>query len=127
MLTVRAGDVRQFTVKGRELDIAEGAALELTLSGGQNEFKTAGNGHMYGVGKRVMGQIDGIGVSVDNSAGDLEYLSSIRDDGEPVPVTLTLYDYSTYSGSLGIEGDLKYKTDTGVASFAMRGPKLEQI
>jgi hypothetical protein len=127
MLTVRAGDVRQFTLKGRELTIAEGAALSIIPSGGANEFKTAGNGTMYGTGKRVMGQIKGIDISIDNSEGDLEYIASIRDDGEPVPVTLTLWDYSVYSGSLGIEGDLEYKTDTGVASFEMRGPKLEQI
>jgi len=127
MSTIRGGDIRQFTLGGRELDPAAEADFEITVSGQQNEFKPTGNGQMVGTGKRVLGAIDSIEVSIDNGRGDFEYIAGIQEDGEPVPVTLTLVDGTVYSGSMGVEGELKQKSGSGTASFALRGPKLEQI
>lgn len=127
MATIRGGDVRGFSLGGRSFQVITEAAFELTPSGKQNEFKATGAGQMVGTQKRVLGAIDGIEVSIDNESGDLEYLSGVRDDGEPVAANLDLADGSAWAGSLGIEGDLKYKTDTGTATLSLRGPKLEQI
>ncbi len=126
-MTIRGGDIRQFTIGGREFEVASEAAFELAPSGFENTFLATGNGSMVGTQKRILGMIDSIEVSIDNERADLEYLAGIRDDGEPVPVTLTLAGDATYSGSMGIEAELRYKTDTGTATFSMRGPKLEQI
>lgn len=127
MSTINGGDVAQLKIGGRELDVMSESSFELTLSGKENSFKPTGNGKMRGTQKRVLAAVDGLEVAIDSENEDHEYLQGIRDDGEPVAFSLTLNDGTTYSGSMGIEGELKYKTDTGSASFAMRGPKLEQI
>ena len=127
MATVRGGEIRQLKINGREFDPAPEASFELTPSGFDHENKPCGNGTMVATGKRVLGAIDGAEVSIDNGRGDLEYLTGIKDDGEPVSVALTLADGSTWRGSLAIEGELKYATSDGKAFFALRGPRLEQI
>lgn len=127
MATIRGGDIRQLKIGGREFGVASGASIEVTLSGYQNTFVPFGNGQMGGTQVRVLAAIDGMEVSIDNDNEDMEFLQGIQTDGEPVPLSYTLVDGKTYSGSLGIDGELKYKSDAGTATFAMRGPKLEQI
>lgn len=127
MATIRGGDIRGLSIGGRSFQVITESAFEITPSGKANEFKPTGGGSMVGTQKRVLGAINGIEVSIDNELGDYEYLAQVRDDGEPVACTLDLADGSAWAGSLGIEGDLLYKTDTGTATLSMRGPTLEQI
>lgn len=127
MATVRGGEIRQFKIKGREYDVAPEASLELTPSGFDHEHKPAGNGVMVATSKRVLAAIDGVELSIDNGRGDLEALVDFKDSGEPGAINLTLADGTTWAGSLAIEGELKYSSGEGKASFALRGPRLEQI
>jgi hypothetical protein len=126
-MKIRGGDVRQFKLGGRELTVAPEAEMELTLPGYQGEYKPAGNGEMGGVGKRVLGALDGIKVTCKNENKDLEYICGIRDTLDTTAMTLTLIDGVTYSGAMGIEGEVKMGTGDGSATFALRGEKLEQI
>jgi hypothetical protein len=126
-LKIRGGDVRQFKLGGRELQVAPEAEMELTLPGYQGEYKPSGNGAMAGVGKRVLGAIDGVKVICKNEDKDHEFITGIRDGMDVSAVTLTLIDGVTYSGAMAIEGEVKYATGDGSASFALRGEKLEQI
>lgn len=127
MATIRGGDIRSFKIKGREFEPAPEAAFELMLSGYDNTYTATGNGKAVGVQRRVLGGMDGVEVSIDNSRGDLEYLIDLKNTGNVVPVNLTLADGSAWTGSLGIEGEFRFNTGEGRASFALRGPKLEQI
>lgn len=127
MATIRGGDIRQFKIKGREFEPAPEASFELMPSGYDNAYTATGNGKAVGVQRRVLGGIDGIEVSIDNGRGDLEYLTELKNAGELVPVNLTLADGSAWTGSMGIEGEFRFNTGEGRASFALRGPKLEQI
>lgn len=127
MATIRGGDITQFKLKGRELDIIAEASIELILSGFDNTFVPTGNGKIHGTRKRVLAGIDGIDISIDNAKGDLEYIADIKNAGEQVAVNISIADGTAWTGSLGIEGELKYSASDGKASFTMRGIKLEQI
>jgi hypothetical protein len=124
---IRGGDVRQFKIGGRELQIAPESSMELTLPGYQGEYKPSGNGQMAGKGTRVLGAIDGVKAVCKNEDRDHEYITGIRDSMDVQPVTITLIDGTTYSGAMAIEGEVKYTSEDGTATFALRGEKLEQI
>ena len=127
MGTVRGGDIRQLKIKGREFEPAPEAALEFMAAGFTNEHKVSGNGVMSAIQKRNLGTVDGMEVIIDNSRGDFEYLADLQKNGNAFPFTANLADGTTWSGTMAIEGELKYKTDTGTAYFGLKGQRLEQI
>lgn len=126
-MTVRGGDIRQFKIGGRELDPTPEAEYEFVPSGFQNEHRPTGNGRLTAKSIRTLAMIDGITVLIDNIRGDLEYLQGVRDGGEPVAVNCTLADGTAWTGSMGIEGELRYNAGSGECTFQMRGARLEQI
>jgi hypothetical protein len=124
---IRSGDIRQFTIQGREFDPAPSANVTLVLSGLTNENQPTGNGQMHTAQRRKLGGFDGMTLSVDTSKQDYEFIQGIADTGESVPVTLTLADSRTYSGDLVVEGDLQHNAGDGTLELAMRGKTFEQI
>lgn len=128
MASVRAGDIRQFTLKGRELDIkGEDANVNIDLGGYTNEVGMTGNGKVQVTQRRKTAAITDVPISLDDTRGDLEFLQEIADAGEPVPVTITLASGVTYAGSMVLTGDLAKATGDGTVSIELRGEKLEQI
>lgn len=128
MSKIRGGDIRDFSWGGRHFTVAPECAIEITPSGYDGDYKPSGNGEMVGTSKAVLGAIDGLELVIKNDKADLEYLSTAKNNGDDKPLTIDLADGSTWSGpSMAIQGELKYKSDTGQASLAFRGEKLEQI
>jgi hypothetical protein len=126
-MSVRAGDIRQFTVGGREFDPAAESNWTIRLGGFNNEVALTGNGVAHVTQRRQTAGIADAEVSADPSRQDLEYLQDIKDSGETVPVNMTLVDGTTYSGSLYIVGELEHNTGEGTVSMELRGSKFEQI
>lgn len=124
---VRAGDIRQFTIQGREFDPAPETDVTIILAGFNNESQPTGNGQLHTTQRRKLGGFDGMTVSLDNGRQDLEFIQSIGDAGAEVPVTLTLADGVTYSGQLTLEGELQPNMGEGTVEIGMRGKVFEQI
>jgi len=125
---VRAGDIRQLTINGREFDVkGEDANVNIDLGGYANEVGLNGNGTAHVVQRRKAAGFSDCPVSIDDSREDLEFLQEVADGGEAVPVTITLASGVTYSGSLLPVGDLAKATGDGTLSLEMRGSKFEQI
>lgn len=127
MKVIRGGDIRQFKLNGKEFDVPSGTAISVTPQGLTNTYSASGNGNVSGTQVRIPAKLSGVQVSIDNSNDDYNFLCDIRDKGEFVPVTITLADGTAWNGTLGIQGDLTYASDTGIAAFEMAGSKLEQI
>lgn len=127
-IPVRAGDIRQFMVQGRELDVkGEDANVNIDLGGFSNEAGINGNGSMHVTQRRKLAGFSDCPISIDDSRQDLEYIQGIINAGELVPVTITLASGITYSGSLIPIGDLAKATGDGTLSLEMRGARFEQI
>ena len=127
-MIVRAGDIAQLMIQGRELDVkGEDANVNIDLGGFSNEAGISGNGTMHVTQRRKVAGFSDCPVSIDDSRQDLEYLQAIVDLGLLVPVTITLAAAITYAGSLIPVGDLAKATGDGTLSLEMRGPKFEQI
>jgi hypothetical protein len=127
-MNVRAGDIRQITIAGREYDPAPESGCTILPGGFANEVSLNGNGTMHGTQKRRVAGIKELSLSIDDSRQDLEELKDIGDKGEAVPVNITLVNGIAYTGSLVLVVDeLGKATAEGTATISLLGEKFEQI
>lgn len=124
---VRAGDIRQFTVGGREFDPAPESNWTIRLAGVTNEVGLTGNGVAHVTQRKQTGGISDCAISIDPTRQDLEYINDLKNGGEATPVNVTLVSGTTYSGALYVVGDVEYNSGEGTATLEMRGAKFEQI
>lgn len=128
MSVIRAGDIRQLTIDGREYDAAPESSCNVRPGGFKNEVSRNGNGTIHNKQSRTLAGIDGLSVSVDDTRQDLEALQAIADSGVPVPVTMTLASGIAYSGSLVLVAeDLGKSSSDGTAELSLYGERFEQI
>lgn len=128
MGTIKGGDIKQLTVKGRELAVKGGDAnVNIDLGGLSNEMDFNGNGTVNVKQRRKFAGFSDCPVMIDDTRQDLEFLQGVANEGEPVPVTMTLATQVVYSGNLAVVGDLQKATGDGTLSLEMRGAKFEQI
>jgi hypothetical protein len=124
---VRAGDIRQVTIQGREFDPAPETNVTIILAGVTNENASTGNAGMHTTQRRKLGGFDALTLSIDSGRQDYEFIQEIANLGETVPVTITLASNVTYSGALAVEGELTHNAGEGTLELAMRGPRFEVI
>lgn len=124
----RAGDIRQLTFAGRELDVkGEDANVNIDVGGYANELGINGNGTAHGTRRRKKASVTDVVVSIDDDRSDLEFLQGKSDSGEAFPLNITLASGVTYSGSMYLVGEIKKATGDGTASLTFEGAKLEKI
>jgi hypothetical protein len=126
-MNIRSGDIRQFTIQGREFDPAPNTSVNVMLSGMTNENQSTGNGQLHTTQRRKLGGFDGMTLSIDASRQDYEFLQGISNAGVPVPVTMTLPGNQTYAGDLNVEGEIGHNAGDGTLELTMRGKTFEQI
>lgn len=128
MGAVRAGDIRQLTIDGREMDPGGGDAnVNIDLGGFTNEATLTGNGEAHITQRRKVAGFSDCPISIDDDRQDLEYIQGIANDGDPVPVSITLVSGKVYSGALSIVGDVMKAAGDGIATIEMRGARFNQI
>lgn len=127
MSVIRAGDIRQLTINGREYDPKEGSTPNIKTGGFKNEYSRNGNGTGHVKQNRDSAGVGDLELSIDDSRQDLEALQAVADDGVPVPVTMTLVSGITYSGPLVLVGEIQKNAAEGSATIELRGERFEQI
>lgn len=124
---VRAGDIRQLTWFGKELDIkGEDANVVIDLGGFTTEMSINGNGTSHDTQRRKKAVVGDVPVSIDDDRGDLEFLQEKQNANAFGPLNITLASGRTYGGSMKLVGDLQKMTGDGVATLRWEGSKLEQ-
>lgn len=127
-MSVRAGDIRQFTWYGRALSIKGGDAnVNVDVGGFSNEAEPNGDGTMHVRQRRKLPGFSDLPVSVDDNRQDLEFIQGKADVGEAGPCTLTLASGVVYSGNLVPVGDIMKATGDGTLTLEGRGERFEQI
>ena len=128
MGALRAGDIRQLTINGREYDVKAGdASVEIDLGGFENTADLGGNGSLQITQRRMTAGFSACPISIDDVRKDLEALAAISNAGLPVPVNITLISGVVYSGQLILVGDFRKNSGDGTCTIEMRGAKFEQI
>lgn len=126
MATVRGSDIRQFSINGREFDIAPESNVTYRLAGFTNESRSTGNGRIHTNQRRKLGGIESAPISVDPERGDIEFLQDVADEGLPVPFVMATAS-ATYAGALTIEGEIDPNTGDGQCEISALGARFEQV
>lgn len=126
MGSIRGGDILQVNIEGRAFDPISESTMNYRLSGFNLTNLPTGNGKLHTNANRKLGGFDGLGLSLDSSRLDLEYLQDIWNAKLPVSVQITKSDGIVYSGKLAPEGELNANSGDGTVEIAMLGEKFEQ-
>jgi hypothetical protein len=126
-MTVKGGDIRQFTLEGRNYDVKSESEVEINLGGFENEAITSGNGNVGATQKRVPASMTGLAIIADDENGDFQALKDLSDSGKTVPMSLTQANGIVYSGSVFITGPVVKKTSDGSIDLSVSGSKIEKI
>jgi hypothetical protein len=126
MGSVRAADIRQLMIGGREFDPKGDSNVDYKLAGFENESSANGNGSMHTTQKRKLGGFESLPISIDQDRGDLEYLQDLANKGEPVPMFMTTATQS-YGGDLVIQGTVNANTGEGTAEISALGPNFQKL
>jgi hypothetical protein len=126
-MNVRAGDIRQVIINAREFDAVGEGDITIRLAGYVNTNTPTGNRKLHTQQRRKNGGFEGLGLSIDDTRRDIEFLQAIADAGLPVPMNITMASGVTYSGDLVIEGELDSGKGDGTLELSAQGVKFEQI
>jgi hypothetical protein len=124
---IRAGDLRQINLGGRNFDPAPDSDVTIMLAGITLENTPNGNNTIHTKGKRVLGGVDGLVISIDPTRQDMEYIMAWAQTGVLKPCSISLIDGTTYTGALLPEGDIQVATGAGTLTIGLRGPKFVQV
>lgn len=116
------GSIEEVSIGGRIFAVASDADATKKLGGFENEVQANGNGTARIIKSRVPWSIEGLTLSIDDLAGDQEYLQSIADGNDFVPISMTLASGVTYSGDGIITADISGSSQSATAGVALSGP-----
>lgn len=116
-----AGPFESHTLAGRRFvcDADDDAVLQ--NNGKNNELKPNGDATNRVIQSRVTGRLEGTNIIYDAAMGDVEFLDDLKDKGEPFDYSGTTNDGVIYSGSVVIEGELKYSFKNGTVAVTLTG------
>jgi len=127
--TVRGGDIRQFTIDGREYTPQQDAEFSYRV-GAQgrktNETTIAGNGEVYSTQTTQPVGITSATIVPNSSKSDVEAIQELANGGESVSVTMTLASGVAYGGQLVVNGEID-PSSNGSLEFSLLGASFGQI
>lgn len=115
------GSIQEITLKNRRFAVAADAESNRKLGGFENQVVPNGDGSVRVIKTRVPFRLDGLVVSIDDNAGDQEYLQELADSLELFPVTITLANGNTYQGTAQITGEIQTSTMNTTATIVLEG------
>lgn len=115
------GSIESITLKARTFAVAADAEVQRKLGGFENEVQANGNGTGRIVKTRVPPQLDGLVLSVDDTAGDQEFLQELADGNEFFPVAVTFASGEVYQGSGQITGEMQVSSQNATAAVSIMG------
>lgn len=115
------GPIETITINGRNFTSDSEDDVSLTPKGFKNEVKMNGDGTARIVKSWHIGSIEGLNITIDNAAEDLEFLQDIQNKNEFVPVQCTLVDGTVYNGSMQITEAIPLSTKESTAEVTLNG------
>jgi hypothetical protein len=116
-----SGPVESIVIKGRLFEVDAEAAVNISLSGMQNEVKRSGLGGKRLAKSFISGSIEGASLVIDHANQDLQYLKDLQSTSNFFDVTITLCDGTIYSGDMQITDHIKEDTKEGTAEVSFEG------
>lgn len=120
-MAIVGGSLRECSINNRVFQCPADAAVKIMLGGFSNEIAPTGSGKSIMQKTRVTSGIEGLVVAIDANNDDLRFLQDIADGAEFVPVTVTLADGNTYSGSQQITEPPAHDTQKATCELKLAG------
>ena len=120
------GSITEVTFNGRPYSVDAEADLGKKLQNKENEAKANGNGTLRIIQKNVPQMLDGLVLAIDNSLGDLEFLSDLNDSGELFDLTVADADGSIWAGKGQITGEFKAQSQDATAEVTVHATGLKR-
>ena len=121
------GAMRSFTFDGRAFKVAHDGSGNKVLGGRNNEAAMNADGSFRVLQTVMPGSFNDIGVEIDDSRGDLEFLQGHANAGLPKPAVSTYASNISYTGDLVITGEIQKDENTGLVSLSLQGGALQKI
>jgi hypothetical protein len=123
-MSATGGSVPSISLSGRSFAVDAEADLGQMFKKFENEVKANGNGSLRLIRKAIPQVLDGIGLSIDDSLNDMEYLNDLNDNGDGDPdgmfnVTVVMPSGAIYSGRGQFIGDIKKQTQESMAEVTI--------
>lgn len=120
-MTAVGGSVEAINIAGREFAATADADINFKLGGFENEVRANGNGTARIIKTRVPSGLSSIVVENDQDRDDHEFVQSVADSNDFVPVAITYASGTTYQGRATVVGELQGSSQSATLSFDMQG------
>ena len=115
------GSIESVSIDNQLFAVAADADATLNLGGWSNEVQPNGNGTSRIIKTRMPWSISGLTLAVDDDAANQEFLQSIADGNEYVPVTIRMASGVTYQGTGTITDNIERSTQSATISLSLSG------
>src|ERR1700733_11815216 len=92
------GSILAVSIAGNDFAVAADADAKLRLGGVKNTARKFGNGTTAFTQETESWSLSDIELAIDASRGQIQFLQSVANQGDPFPCTITLIDETVYSG-----------------------------
>jgi len=120
-MTAVGGSIESVTLNGRYFAVSADSDSNRKLGGFENEVQANGDGTARLIKTRVPFNADGLQLSIDDDAGDHDFLQELADMNDFFPITATYASGAIWQGSGQITGELQYSSQNATASVSLSG------
>ena len=114
--------VESVTLDGRTFSVAADAEGQRKKGGFENENQANGDGSSRLIKTRVPWSLNGLTLTVDDDAGDQEFLQDLADRTGYFPVGVTYASGEVYQGTGQITDELQVSSQSTTAAVSLGGP-----
>lgn len=115
------GSIESVTFAGRTFSVAFDADSQRKLGGFENEVASNGDGTARLLKTRVSWMLGDLTVSIDDLAGDPEFLQDLADGNDFFAVTISYASGAIYQGTGQIEGEVQTSSANATAALSLMG------
>lgn len=116
------GSIESIAIKGRLFPVAADAGANRKIGGFENAVESNGDGTARLIKTRVPWMIGGIAVEIDDGRGDQEFLQSIANRNDFVPVDITFASGFTWQGKGQLTDTVEFDSQKATAELTLSGP-----
>jgi len=122
-MAVIGGPIESVSINGRTFAVPQDVDASIVLGGDQNSVEPNGDGATARILKEIVPfKVSGLGVVIDDDAGDHQFLQDIIDGSDFVDVTLTMADGKVYYGKGIIVEEAGRSSKTSSMEISISGP-----
>ena len=120
-MAIVGGDIFGVSIAGVNFSVASGSNGTLTLGGYKPTTRRMGDGSTIVTGEAFDWSMNDVDLAIDASSNQLDYLQSVANALELVPITVTLVDGTVYQGKGIPTDDHPYSTAKATATVTIMG------